>query len=78
MSVFEVFCCVQAVVFLLKTVFKGMTHYEKVREELLLEKLLNTFPKGKRIAYQLLFFIDAIFDMICLIILCKVISRFIG
>lgn len=78
MSVFEVFCCINAVFWLLKRVFRGKTTYEILQEELLLEHLLDTLPKGRKIFNQLLFSFNTIFTLISLIVLCKVISRFIG
>lgn len=74
----EVFCCINAIVFLLQKVFKGRTKYQILKKEMLLNELLDTLPKRHKKFYQLIFFMDAIFDLISLIILCKVISRFVG
>ena len=78
MSVFEVLCCINAVVWLLKKVFRGKTNYEIIKEDLLLKQLLTTLPKGRKKYYKLLISIDTIIDITSLIVLCKVISRFVG
>jgi hypothetical protein len=76
MSVFEVFCCINAVVWLSQKVFKRTTRYTVVKEELLADKLLDKLPKGEKAFYNLLFFFHNFFTLISLIILCQVISRF--
>ena len=78
MSVFEILCCINAVVFLLKKVFKKQTIYEVIKEGLLLKQLIATLPKESKMFHQLLIFFDTFFDLMSLIVLCKVISRFVG